>query len=190
VPRLSVQGGLIVGDRHIDLRHASAYHDHNWGRWHWGDDLGWEWGACHARDPAVTLVVSRATNRAHSHATGTMLLVDAAGERRTFSGPGIRIDYHGRLATEMKRVPGALAALHQDRIAAPLPARIMVHADDGVDAITINFQPRAAAQLIAGDPARRGYGFLHEMVGEFEVSGRISGQTVAATGLAVFEHVN
>jgi hypothetical protein len=26
------------------LDRAPGYHDHNWGRWHWGQDLGWEWG--------------------------------------------------------------------------------------------------------------------------------------------------
>src|SRR5690606_11476153 len=45
VPRLAVTGHLAVGDTRLDLAAASAYHDHNWGRWHWGDDIGWDW-AC------------------------------------------------------------------------------------------------------------------------------------------------
>jgi hypothetical protein len=190
VPRLTVQGGLLSGERRLDLSHATAYHDHNWGRWFWGDDVGWEWGACVATDPAITLVVSRATDRAHRATTGTTLVCDAGGERRSFGSAAVRIGYEGRLQHPLRRVPGALAALHQDRIAPWLPALIHVRADDGVDRIELEFVPRAAAQLIAGDPARRGYGFIHQMAGAFDATLRLGGRSLHAQGLAVFEYVD
>lgn len=190
VPRLSVSGGLVAGHRRIDLAHAVAYHDHNWGRWHWGDDIGWTWGACAAEDSAVTIVMSRATNRAHTRETGTSVVVDAGGERRTFSGHRVDIRYDGHCALPLRRLPGALAALHQDRRAPHLPALIVVRADDGVDRVAIEFRPRAAAQLIAADPARRGYGFIHELAGSFEAAVSIAGRTLNTRGLAVFEHVD
>jgi hypothetical protein len=190
VPRLSVTGGIVAADRRIDLGSAVAYHDHNWGRWHWGDDIGWTWGACAAANTPVTIVTSRATNRAHTRETGTALIVDVAGERRTFTGHLVDIRTGGRMSEPVRRVPGALAALHQDRRAPHLPATIVVRADDGVDRVDITFSPRAAAQLIAGDPARRGYGFIHEMPGTFEARIRIAGERLETRGLAVFEHVD
>ncbi len=30
-----------------------AYHDHNWGRFWWGDDFGWTWGTIFAHDPGT-----------------------------------------------------------------------------------------------------------------------------------------
>jgi hypothetical protein len=119
-----------------------------------------------------------------------MLLADVAGERRSFASGLVQLEYQGRLTQPLRRLPGALAALHQDRIAPPLPERILVRAADGVDSVEIEFKPRAAAQVIAADPARRGYGFIHEMVGRFEAICRIAGRTTRADGLAVFEYVD
>ena len=190
VPQLSVTGGMVVGGHRIDLSSATAYHDHNWGRWHWGADIGWEWGACASTGRDVSVVVSRATDRAHSTSTGTMLVADAGGLRRTFPAGTVRITYEGRFAEPLRRLPGALAALHQDRIAPRLPARIVVHADDGVDRVEVSVYPRAAAQVIAGDPSRRGYGFIHEIVGACTMTCRIDGREHEAQGLAVFEYVD
>ena len=190
IPRLSVTGEIVAAGRRIDLSTATAYHDHNWGRWFWGDDIGWKWGTCVSLHGEFSIVVSRATDRAHTAATGTMLVAEFGGVRRTFSAGAVDIVYEGRLAESLRRLPGALAALHQDRVAPMLPAGIAVHADDGVDRVDVVISPRAAAQLIAPDPARRGYGFIHELVGEFTATCRIAGREHEASGLAVFEHVD
>ncbi len=189
LPRLSVTGGLVIGADRLALSRASAYHDHNWGRWHWGDDIGWEWGACHAEEP-ITVVVSRATNRSHSNGSDTVVIADVRGERRIFSGQLVSITYEGRFEKPLRRLPGALAALHHHRIAPRLPALTRVRASDGVDNVDLEFRPRAAAQLIAGDPVRRGYSFIQEMVGSFEAECRIAGQAISTSGLAVFEYVD
>ena len=88
VPRLAVDGRLeLLGHDHHLLR-FSAYHDHNWGRWRWGDDAGWEWGAFLAEPPGPAFVWSRPTNRAHT--TGASLLtVHAAGPRTTLFRTGL-----------------------------------------------------------------------------------------------------
>ena len=59
-------GEATVGGRRLDLAAASAYHDHNWGRWHWGDDLGWDWGAFLTPAPGPAIVLVRTTNREHT----------------------------------------------------------------------------------------------------------------------------
>jgi len=62
--------------------------------------------------------------------------------------------------------------------------------DDGIDRFNISFQPRAAAQLVAADPIVRGYGFIHEMPGEFVCSGRVGATSIDGQGLGVLEHVD
>ena len=70
VPRLHTRGGATVAGRSIDLGQASAYYDHNWGRWHWGQDLGWEWGCFLAPAPGPVFFLSRLTDRAHDPLAG------------------------------------------------------------------------------------------------------------------------
>ena len=190
VPRLSVRGSVVVAGRRLDLDRATAYHDHNWGRWHWGDDLGWEWG-CFAAETGPTFVLSRTSDRAHARTSRPLLVVQGAGrKRRTFAGRTVDVRLEGRLAAEPRRLPGTLAALHQDRAAPRLPGRVTVRCDDGADRVELEFRPRACAQLIAADPIERGYGFVHELVGELSYVSRVQGQTGEGTGLGVFEYVD
>jgi hypothetical protein len=191
VPRLHVAAGeAIIGARRLDLARASAYHDHNWGRWHWGDDLGWEWAALLTPGAGPAFVLSRATDRAHRTAGNPVLAVQLGRRRRTFGGTSVRLEARGRLDARVRRLPGALAALHQDRATPRLPAGLTVRADDGRDRVEIEFTAAAAAQLIAGDPARPGYGFLHEIAGRFTAAGRIGEREIGGSGLGVLEYVD
>jgi hypothetical protein len=189
-PRLEVRGDLVIGETTYDLGNAVGYHDHNWGRWRWGDDIGWTWGAFVAPAPGPVIVASRATDRLHRHDGGGVVVVDVDAARRVFAGASVALTYEGSLATRLRRLPGALAALHQDRATPPLPATIHIRADDGVDRVAVRFQGRAAAQLVAGDPSRSGYGFIHSMIGDYDASGIIAGEPFACSGPAVMEHAD
>ena len=104
LPRLAVEGRLeLLGHDH-KLAFFSAYHDHNWGRWRWGDDAGWEWGAFLGERPGPAFVWSRPTNRAHT--TGASLLtIRVGGQERRFSGPALRIERRGRWMGPLHPVP-------------------------------------------------------------------------------------
>ena len=190
VPRLNVSGTWTAGGMTRTLNGASAYHDHNWGRWHWGDDFGWEWACLLAPQPGPCFVLSRTTDRAHLHCGPPSLTVCMGDLHRTFRGSSVRLDYSGQLEQPLRRLPGALAALHQDRAQPRLPGRLEVRVDDGIDRFRISFQPRAAAQLVAADPIVRGYGFIHELPGEFVCSGRVGATSIDGEGLGVLEHVD
>ena len=190
VPRLTLKGAWTVADRRMDLEAASAYYDHNWGRWHWGDDLGWEWGCFLTPAPGPGFVMSRVTDRAHRVLGAPSLLVTAGGRRWMFDGPAVELDYRDALEVTPRRVPGAMAALHQDRAHPPLPRRLRIDANNGIDRIAVEFSGQAAAQVVAADPIVRGYGFIHEIAGQFTCSGRLGGADVAGAGLGMLEHVD
>jgi hypothetical protein len=190
VPRLTVSGEATIGDRRLDLAGASAYQDHNWGRWHWGDDLGWDWGAFMSPRPGPAIALVRTTNREHSETAVSALFVVVDGMRRSFIGPTLSIEPSGRLEVNLRRVPGSIAALHSDRSHPPLPATIRLRGNDGIDWIDLEFTARAAAQLIAADPAVRGYAFIHESVGAFACAGRIRGTSFDGSGLGVVERAD
>jgi hypothetical protein len=188
-PRLKVTGEWVIGEARSDLGAASAYHDHNWGRWHWGDDFGWEWGCFLTPAPGAAFVFSRTTDRAHRKLGQPSLTVRADDKRRTFAGPAIEVSYSGELGTVSRRLPGALAALHQDLIHVRLPKHLRLAADDGFDQVSLAFTGQDAVQLIAGDPIARGYSFIHEIAGEFAYNGKLGGVEIAGKGLGVLEHV-
>ncbi len=193
IPRLDLRGEVKLGRHRVELEGASAYHDHNWGRWHWGEDIGWEWGCFMAPAPGpafVFFVFARATDRAHRRGGEPLVLVHAEGRRHAFSGVTVEHELSGLLETTLRRVPGAMAALHSDRASPRLPQKVHVRADDGVDRVEIEFTGRAAAQLIAAEPTLPGYSFIHEIVGDFRYECRVGGTESGGTGLGVFEHVD
>ena len=191
VPRLSVQGEAVVDGRRIPLDWASAYYDHNWGRWHWGDDLGWVWGAFLTPAPGPAFIVTQPTDKSHRRRGSSKLVVTFGdGRLRIFEGPGLELAHEGSLDGLDRRVPGALAALHGGRAAMRPAARFRLVADDGRDHVALEFAGRSAVQVIAADPARPGYGFIHETVGEFASEGRVGGIDVAGAGLGVLEHAD
>jgi hypothetical protein len=174
----------------LDPARATGYHDHNWGRWHWGDDLGWEWGCLHATGGGPAFVVSRTTDREHGRTADAFLLAMHGGRRRRWAGRRVTLEPSGRLEARPRRLPGAMAALHQDRARPRLPDRVVVRAADGNDRVELVFRPRAVAQLIAADPTGRGFGFVHELVGDFTASFAFGGVAGECHGLGVFEHVD
>ena len=190
IPRLEVTGTVTAAGRTIDLSAASAYHDHNWGRWHWGDDLGWEWGACLAAGSGPAFVFSRTTSRDHRRQGPLTFFVQDGAMRRRLSGDSVRVQLDGRFPPPLRRLPGSVAALHQDRVHPRLPSRVHVLARDGVDRVELEFHARGGAQLIAADPVRSGYGFVHELVGDFTAVMTMGGVDRAVAGAGVVEFVD
>lgn len=189
VPVLSLEGEISLGGRAIALEGAVGYHDHNWGRWRWGDDLGWEWGAFVSGDNGPVIVVTRTTDRAHRMLSAPFVTVDSGPVRRSFSGRQVGMRTSGRCDARLRRLPGALAALHESRRSIRLPAQLAVGAHDGWSRLDLQFTARAAAQLIAAEPTTRGYSFIHELVGTFTARWESGGRARQIEGLGVFEYV-
>ena len=189
-PRLQSTGSLRIGDASVPLDGASAYHDHNWGRWHWGDDFGWDWGSFATPPPGPTVVLARTADRSRRRPGPPTLLIVGEGFQRRFGGRTIQIRQQGRLAGPLRRLPGAMAALRPDRASPSLPAHVRVVADDGMDRVELDFTARSAAQLVLADPIRRGHSFVHESTGTFTLAARVGGADWHGSGLAVVEHVD
>ncbi len=184
-PRLTVSGRAAAAGRSWTFDAAGGYADHNWGRWWWGDDAGWDWGCWDAGGGPV-VVLSRTTDREHTRAGDVLLTVEWGGRQVQFLGEQVVVEATGR-RTPSRRLPGAMAALHADRAAARLPARVTVHASNGFDGLDLEFDVVDAAQLVLAEPARPGFGFLHELVGTFRCVGVLGGRRVDAAGLGVLE---
>ncbi len=190
VPRLTLKGEVRIGAERLALEDAHAYHDHNWGRWLWGQDVAWEWGCFLADDSGPSFAFLRLCDRDHRRFDSTMFSMVIGSDRRSFQGPAVSAHCPSQPPDfRVRRLPGALAALHQDHVRPHLPNQLRIKADDGFENVALEFRPRAGAQLITAEPATRGYGFIHELVGEFEAEGKVDGRSFAASGMGMFEYV-
>ena len=171
----------------LDLGSASACDDHNWGRWHWGDDLGWDWGAFLAPEPGPASCSSDDEPRAQ-RAGGAGAGRARRRRRRSFAG-ALRLERSGALGRASRRCRARwrrcirTAPVRPSR-AAPAAWRRRRRLGRAW------FTARAAAQLIAADPAVRGYAFVQESVGEFTCSGRIGRTSFRESGLGVVERAD
>jgi hypothetical protein len=116
-------------------------------------------------------------------------MVDSASAPHCFSADNVSLKFGGNLEVPLHRVPGAMAALHQEMAEPWLPSAVEIQASQDSERVEISFPARAAAQFITADPAVRGYGFIHEIVGEYKCRGELHGIPFETNGCAVFEYV-
>jgi hypothetical protein len=188
VPRLTAEGWIELAGTRLPGGTFSAYHDHNWGRWHWGDDIGWEWGSFQAADDG-SVVLATTTDRRHLRRDPFIVTLDHHDVRRTFTGARVGTRWSGAGPSPTCRTPGALAALHSDRRRPRLPGRLNVSARMGRDELELEFNCRSVAQVIIADPIVAGTSFLHQLSGRFRASGRLAGQQFEFDGLGIVERL-
>src|SRR5205823_6167063 len=97
IPRLRLRGSGVLGGTPVDFEEASAYHDHSWGRWRWGDDFGWDWAVLFVPPPGPAFVLARTTDRDHRRLDSPMLLAEVGRERRVFTGGTVEYAFSGQL---------------------------------------------------------------------------------------------
>ena len=188
VPFLVVEGSVEL--RGVPLTDGAqvAYHDHTWGRWHWGDDIGWEWGSFLGRGGS-SIVIGRTSNRAHDVCGPFSVVIDHEGVRRSFSGARVSCRWDGAADPPTRRLPGALAALHDDLRRPRLPSSLHITAQAGADRIELAYTSRSVVQLILADPVVAGSSTLHEMSGHFDATGQLAGKPFGFEGLGMVERL-
>jgi hypothetical protein len=193
VPRLTVEGTARAGDRTRALDGATAYHDHNWGCFDWGDDYTWEWGALLAEGDGAPLSVlySAGMNRARTRLHYEYAVVWQGAETAlSASGPDVVTRWSDRHAAPASlRLPGVMALLRPRRDR-DLPGSVTVEARNGPDRVEARFGVESSAEIIIpsdGDPL--GSLGLHECVGAAEIDAVLGGRPVRQKGRGVFEFV-
>ncbi len=190
VPRLHAHGEVHIEDRRYQIAGATAYHDHNWGRFRWGKNFAWEWGYAapdHPENP-WTLVFVRLSDRPHLEDLMQAIFV-WKGERqvRLFRAGELRVRHEGLLRPErVFKLPQVM------RLACPsnvtdVPKRLVVRAERGRDHIDLEFIPADVAQVIIPNDDDLGVTIINEVAGMVAVSGRIDGERMLIEGSSIFE---
>ncbi|MGZ2256684.1 hypothetical protein [Roseobacter sp. A03A-229] len=188
VPVLSISGTLILDGEEISLENARGYHDHNWGRWFWGEDVAWEWGAWVLSED-ITVVAARGTDKAHFNRQPPHVFLVHGNKVHGFLPGQVSLSYEAAPTRAARRLPGALAAIHPDRRAPDLPRTVTLRAENRAARFELVFEAETAAQLLLSDPMRPGAGFINELAGHCRLVATLDQGLLRAEGSGVFEYV-
>lgn len=188
VPVLSISGRLILDGEEVSLENARGYHDHNWGRWFWGEDVAWEWGAWVLSED-ITVVAARGTDKAHVDRQPPHVFLVQGSRVYGFLPGQITLEYPAVPTRAARRLPGALAAIHPDRRAPDLPRTVTLRAESRAARFELVFETETAAQLLLSDPIRPGAGFINELAGHCRLVATLDHGLLRAEGSGVFEYV-
>jgi hypothetical protein len=191
LPRLEATGTIVLGSRVYRLERAPAYHDHNWGRWRWGQDFSWQWGFGLPEDPEEpwAAVFDRTTNRARSTDLERTLALWHRGElHRMLTQTEVDVQPLGLLAPERVglQIPRVMALLMPERTT-DIPHRLVVSGAAGADRLQLVFEPEDVAQILVPNETDLGMTVINEAAGRVTLEGRVKGRTVASAGRGIFE---
>jgi hypothetical protein len=194
VPRLEAHGDVWIGETRVSLRGAPAYHDHNWGRFRWGDDFGWVWGSvlpARASDP-WTIVFMRMTDRLRQRATRQGLYVWHDRQAvAMWRDAAVMVEHDGLL----RRPPGLtlppVMRVLRPGAASDLPARFVVRGHQGGDHVVLRFEPADYVRIVVpSETDELGTVVLNEVSGRVEATGTIGGRVLDLRGSGVFEFLH
>jgi hypothetical protein len=190
-PRLAASGAVTVGRSVHVLKDAPAYHDHNWGRWLWGQDFAWQWGFGLQADAPWSAVFYRTTNRARSRVRDLSLAL-WKGERLqcVFAGREVQVHQSGYLSRPRVDKYPRVMALVSPETTTDVPRHLDVIASTGGDELRCHFLAEDVAQVVIPNETDLDSTLVNEAVGRVTLEGRVEGETVSMEGKGSFEFLN
>jgi hypothetical protein len=191
VPRLRADGWLRIGRQEIRFEGNVAYHDHNWGRFRWGDDFGWTWGTILPSGPEMpwSLVFQQMTDRRRLRCLYQALWVWRYDEPAAIFPPAaVQTRFLGMLGGAADCTLPPPMRLILDGEASDIPERMEVAATWAGDVVHAEFRPQSYARLAQPSEVRLDRSVvLCETNGTARVSGSINGEGIDFVGAGVFE---
>jgi hypothetical protein len=192
IPALQASGRLAAGGTTSLFSGVTAYHDHNWGRWKWGEDFGWDWGFAADRPDAesearTTIVIDRTADRLGTAVMEQTLAVWRGPDLRAlFTRRTIRARRSGRFTGQVPKWPGAAWLIDAGEVQT-VPAHYAISARDGSNWLDVDYLVEAALQLSV--PSDFGFGLigLNETFGTLTAEGEVCGEAIGFSARASFE---
>jgi len=194
VPRLRADGSLRIGGREHRIENDLAYHDHNWGRFWWGDDFGWTWGTIlpAGHEDPWSMVFVQNTDRSRLRCFSQALYVWRHDEPATiFRHAAVRAHSKGLLnrAADCTLPPPMRLLLDGD--VPGVPKRIDITATRADNTMHVEFCPHSYVRLAQPSEVRLDRStVLCETGGTTRVYGSINGEDVDFVGTGVFEFLH
>ena len=165
-PVCKVNGNLTIDGTVYSLDGVRGYHDHNWGRWTWCDNIGWDWGQVielndEEDDTDVGrygMTIGRLTNGSHTM-DGTSRLQIWKNKKQIAAFDNVTFSY--------------------DYGTYPCPPLINATAKSGEDFITSIFVTSKGLPIYIGQLSGEGCNStIWELTGNYTVSGTIDGKPI------------
>jgi hypothetical protein len=191
VPRLRAEGWLRISGREHRLEDDLAYHDHNWGRFWWGDDFGWTWGTilpAETGDP-WSMVFLQTTDRSRLRCLTQALYVWHHDEPAAiFRHAAVQTRSGGPLDRAADcTLPPAMRLLLDGEVPG-VPERIEIAATRAGDRVHAEFRSRSYARLAQpSEVCLDRSTVLCETGGTVRASGTVKGVDFDFLGTGVFE---
>ncbi len=194
VPRLRAQGWLRLGGREHRIENDLAYHDHNWGRFWWGDDFGWTWGTLLPKgsDDPWSMVFLQMTDRSRLRCLSQALYVWHHDQPAAiFRHAALQTRSNGMLGRAADCTLPPPMRLLLDGEVPDVPERIEITATRAGDTVRAEFQSKSYARLAQPSEVRLDRStVLCETSGTARASGTINGEDVDFVGTGVFEFLH
>lgn len=181
-PVMQVDGTITVlqgteGEVQYNLKNEGGYHDHIWGTWDWGMDIGWSYG--HGIE-GKCMPSKRSMECKNSHAGHTISLLNLTNKNDTATYSTVLNLWQGstklgaftenqmRIEKELMPVEGLPGI--------SVPSSSTLIANNGTDFVKVVFTTEDYAPLYV--PMAGGYRILWQLSGNFKVKGVMKGKKV------------
>ena len=193
IARLRASGFVEVAGEKIEFSQLAAYHDHNWGRFHWGGDFSWEWGCALPAEPEEpwTLVFARMNSKDRNAVmASSVFLLEHGKHLRYFRNAEVefRTSPEKRREIDGRVPPGAALLLPDEDLDVPARTNIEVRRDD--DWLRADLSANGRGQVLV--PSEVDYCKvvrLNEATADTKVLGRCAGREVNFEGPGLLEVV-
>ena len=191
VPAHVERGSLQHAAGVVSLDGWDAYHDHNWGRFRWGDDFSWCWAYLGARLPdgrPLALVLDRPADRS-GRRPGIHLVAAWCGDRlaRVFTHASVSMELSDKVdASDAACVPSIarpLVAARHPRI----PRTLKIRAIAGPDHLSVEVRSGQVIHIAVPRDGRPGFVIASEAAATFSARGMLGSIPIDVEGVGCLE---
>lgn len=195
VPRLEVSGYVTIDKRHYYLHNAVGYHDHNWGRWHWGDNFSWEWGVflpeAAPDGEHYTVVFDRTSNKARTSMKElTLVLWRNSDLHKIFTRRNISTNSSGYFRPVRNSKLPRIMNLINTQTTHEIPEHFQIGARDAENWLDASFTSDDIVQIAVPNESDFENTIISEVLGRFELRGNVKYSRLNLSGPAFFEFLS
>jgi hypothetical protein len=183
IPGMTVRGSLTLGGTKLEIGSDwYCYHDHNYGRFNWGDDIGWIWWTASLRSEdgkLMSFVFHKGNSRSNKKSGIPYLFIYEDNIlKKAFMGNTIRLTMEREPTARIPVIfPGPLASVFIDNHICCVKT-ISIRGRDDRDDVQIRLQVEEVLQIILPDYQKKQYSYLMEMNGKCSGSYSIKSKKV------------
>ena len=174
--KMKVNGSITIADTIYTIKNSYGYHDHDWGRYSWGEKVGWEWGIFGDDDPSgITILFDRRTDGIRGNIRDKVLLVYKGSYLKVnIQDNNLNVNLQGRFEGKKIVVPGLMGILHPEK-GSSLPKKIIIKGFTSTkEMIRIEYTPEVIIQFILPNFKGKGESQINEMLGKIKIEHSLS----------------